>query len=122
MATKEQLAKIPLKQEHVPLPELGDGVTVLVSELDGRAYEQLEEADYPANREGKPTFQWSGHRARWIAACVRNDDGTPMYTTADLPQVETLPEHVKAALFKAARRLNGHAQAEETASETAAKN
>ena len=95
------LAAVDLRRETVDVPEWGG--SVIVSEMTGEARDAWEQSLIAPG--SKPNL--INVRARLVAACVVNEDGSRMFTPAD---VETLGRKSGRALdrvAKVAQRLNG---------------
>ncbi|MEM5325173.1 hypothetical protein VSR34_00995 [Paraburkholderia sp. JHI2823] len=96
------LAAARLKTESVPVPEWGDGVVVIVTEMSGVARDA-----YYAKHKGEKDVPISIVQADLLISTVVDESGTPVFDESD---VETLRAQGSAALDRvadAAMRLNG---------------
>lgn len=102
MSIKEQLLELA-KTARKLVPLTIDGVgKVCVREISARQRDEIDAGRY--DEQGEPV---SGHRARVIVACVCNEDGTDLFTPADVGKINELPEQVFGLLFSACEKVNG---------------
>lgn len=103
--TREEFeSAIPFKTKLVDLP---DGVQVIVSELSVKDAEELDAKNFPIGPDQKTTVAPNGHDVRWAIACLRNPDGSRMYTDADFDRVSGFSPRILAAIANGAREVNG---------------
>ena len=69
------------------------------------------------NAKGQRTAKFPELRERTIVQCVRNDDGSPMFTVDDIPALGNQFACIIEPLFDAANRLSGGGEATEGNSE-----
>lgn len=97
---------IPRTVEDVPVPEFGEGCVVPVGSLmtdERNAYEAAFQG-----KDGKmDRAKQLQARQRLVVACCRNDDGTPMFTIADLASIAKQNGAVVERLVEAALRITG---------------
>lgn len=98
------LKQIP--REDVPLPELGNGTVIPVwgmSALDRTRYEKSF-----AGKSGKTIdARIEQFRQRLVVACCRNDDGTPIFTEADVAELGRHRADVFERIVNVCQRLSG---------------
>ena len=104
-ATREQFLAAKCKSVDIPAPELGEGVKITVVEPDDDAYEALWAADYQMDASGRERLVTKGRAIRWAIACVRNEDGTPMFTEADAAAMKERPGGLLDRILVAALRM-----------------
>ncbi len=103
LLTKEQIwAADDLKWEDVQVPEWGGAVRVKT--LTGAERDQYE-AD-SVKMEGNRRKMVGNLRARLVALCVINEDGTPMFTRADVMKLGQKSAPALDRVFEVAARLN----------------
>lgn len=93
--------------------------SVYVREPDGATDERLQAADYTTEADGRVRFNPAGHAARWIIACVTDEQGKPLFTDKDAAEIEALPAEVLKAL---ADQCEAVARSTPSAVQDAAKN
>ncbi|VVE49425.1 hypothetical protein [Pandoraea terrigena] len=108
------LGALHLKTELVDVPEWGDGVAVLVSEMSGTA----RDAFYSA-REGVPKQSISESQAKLLLATVVDESGAPVFDEGDIEGLRAQSSVALDRIAGVAMRLNGMGPA---AVEEAAKN
>lgn len=91
-------ALAPLEVERVEVPEWG-GV-VFVRAMSGAERDAFELATAP------PLGTFANLRARLVALCACEEDGTRLFLDADAAQLGTLDARALDRIFQAARRLN----------------
>lgn len=104
--TKEQIlaAQDLAERKEVAVPEWGG--EVLVRMLSGKERDRLDELAIAAKGKGKNTVNMTNFRARLVAACVCNEDGTRAFSEAE---IEALGGKSAAALdrvFEVAASFN----------------
>jgi len=101
--TKEAiLTADDLKGERVEVPEWGGDVWVAT--LSGTDREKLEKRIAEAQPE---ELGISGVLAHVLVATITDDDGAPLFTEADIPQLAGKSSTVLLDLIKRAMTLNG---------------
>ncbi|MDM8356672.1 hypothetical protein [Pandoraea communis] len=108
------LGAVHLKTESVDVPEWGDGVTVIVSEMSGSA----RDAFYAA-REGVEKQAISESQAKLLTASVVDESGVPVFDESDIEGLRAQSSVALDRIAGVAMRLNGMGPA---AVEEAAKN
>lgn len=101
--TREQFFAIPLAEERVPVPELGDGAHLLVRELTADELETWREQAF--DRQGDELVPRATYRATLLTACVRQPDGTPFFAAEDQERFTKVPARVLYRLLNAAQRV-----------------
>ncbi|RBQ21623.1 hypothetical protein DP939_02620 [Spongiactinospora rosea] len=91
--------------EDVPVPEWGGEVRI--RGLAGEERDAFEEASLKRGRGGSRELNLKNARARLIAACAINEDGSPMFVTADVLKLGSKSAAALERLFKVAQRLSG---------------
>ena len=84
VVSRDLFGQLPSAQQAVdfPLPELGDGVVIPIWPMTAKEWTQFQIDG--ALKDGKPTAKTKTARERMVIHCCRNDDGTPIFTTADI--------------------------------------
>lgn len=94
--------------QDVTCPELGPDVTVRVQCISA-AQKDKYDVDFYYTPEGsiRPVFDAVGARARLLQfACVK-EDGSPLFSVDQLPQLRDMRADVAERLFDVAQRLSG---------------
>jgi hypothetical protein len=113
-ATKAAIFAIAhLKSERVDVPEWGEGVTVIVSEMTGLA----RDAFYAKKDGSKVSISQS--QADLLLATIVDESGESVFDESDVDMLKALSSTVLDRLANVAVRINGMGQA---AVEDAAKN
>ncbi len=92
------------KPVAVSMPELGEGETVLVWPLTAREWTAFQSEQ---QTNGKPNKLAEIVRERLVVACVRDEQGTPLFTRDDLQQLGELPAGMIERIVNTALRLIG---------------
>lgn len=91
--------------EIVPLPELGDGVTVRVKGMNAR---ERGAFDMQFVRNGTAdTSKQKQMRERMIVACAVDDSGSRMFTIDDVGALGLQRVDLIDRIFEACQRVNG---------------
>lgn len=98
MLTKNDILNRPRTIEQVPAPELGDAATLGVRLLSAAEFLKLS-----GEAKAQPELGY----AFWIIATVVDDNGTAMFTDADLEAVTALPFPLVDRLIDKAQKVNG---------------
>jgi hypothetical protein len=106
-ATREMLLKpIERPSEIVELPELGEGVSVLVTGMTAK-----ERSDFDTqftSRKGEPMPKRVAEgRERLVVACCRNEASEKLFTTDDVVQLGKQSVVLIERIVKAAQRVSG---------------
>lgn len=102
MLTKEQILNCDdLKLERVEVPEWGGDV--FVRTLSGKERDQIDSFIV----ESKKDSSYPGFRALLCAFSICDENGTSLFTRADLEALEQKNAVVLQRIFDAALRLNG---------------
>lgn len=113
-ATKAAIFAVAhLKSECVDVPEWGEGVSVIVSEMSGLA----RDAFY-AKKDGTKV-PISQSQADLLIATIVDESGVPVFDDTDVPMLRLLPSALLDRLATIAVRINGMGA---TAVEDAVKN
>ncbi|MHA7342503.1 hypothetical protein [Burkholderia pseudomallei] len=103
-----------LKTESVDVPEWGDGVSVIVSEMSGLA----RDAFY-AKKEAKKDMPISESQAALLVATVVDESGAPVLDEADIESLRAQSTTALDRIVAVAVRING---LQANAADDAAKN
>lgn len=103
-----------LKTENVAVPEWGDGVVVIVSELSGVARDA-----YYAKNNGEKNVPISIGQADLLLATVVDESGVPVLDESDIEMLRAQGSAVLDRIVEVAVRINGM---QTNAVEDAAKN
>ncbi|MBF4041884.1 hypothetical protein ISI04_08690 [Burkholderia pseudomallei] len=103
-----------LKTESVDVPEWGEGVSVIVSEMSGLA----RDAFY-AKKEAKKDMPISESQAALLVATVVDESGAPVLDEADIESLRTQSTTALDRIVAVAVRING---LQANAADDAAKN
>lgn len=99
------LSSRPLKFEDVFIEEIGAAIRIRELKASERdAFEQMVTRTSP---KGQQTVVTENLRVRLIQLTAVNEDGTPMFTQADIPALANLSANVVGKLFDVASRLSG---------------
>jgi hypothetical protein len=83
---------------EVPIPALGEGETVFVRPMTAGERDRFEQ-----HQVKDPHTRF---RSRILIASVCDENGLPMFTEADTPQLENLPSPIVEPILLAALRAN----------------
>ena len=90
------------KRETVAVPELGGSVTV--KEMSAKERDAFE-SFVLSKRDSSGAI--IGMRSKLIALTCINEDGSPMFNSKDIAELDNLPASVADRICDVARRLNG---------------
>ncbi len=101
------LNKLSLRQELVPVPELGEEAEIIVREMSVNKLLEYQVTNFN-QVTGQPLaehpFQWM---MSLLVCCMVDEDGNPIATQDDVPALmESLPMSVLDRLVQVAKRLN----------------
>lgn len=102
--TKDQIlnSSTKLKTKEVPVPEWGEGASVLVRELSGDERDKYDQQVF--RKEG----DFEGLRAALVAMSLCEKDGSSMgFTDAEIQQLGSKSGAAIDRLFEAAKDLSG---------------
>ena len=107
LLNREALAGLvaSLPTERVEVPELGDGLYVLVRGLSGTQRDAYEKASW-ITRNGKRTLA-DNVRAKLLVKCLVDDAGALQYTDADAADLGRVRADVLERIFDVCRKLSG---------------
>ena len=107
MFTNEQLFALQPRTKVVEVPEMGDGESVVMTEIaDAEAQARTTDL-YVEGPAGQPIENPDGfYQARWIAASCRDKDGKLRFTLDDLAKIAAIPQTLRLRLFNAAFQVN----------------
>ncbi|WP_233507237.1 hypothetical protein [Spongiactinospora gelatinilytica] len=91
--------------EDVAVPEWGGEVRI--RGLRGDERDAFEEASLKRGRSGNREVNLKNVRARLVAACAINEDGSPMFNAADVLKLGSKAAGALERLFRVAQRLSG---------------
>ncbi|MGW0805273.1 hypothetical protein [Nonomuraea sp. NPDC002799] len=91
--------------EDVPCPEWGGEVRL--RGLQGNERDEFEAKSLKKGKGGQREVEIKNLRARLIAACAINEDGSPMFTSGDVLRLSQKSAVPIDRLFKVAQRLSG---------------
>ena len=100
----------------VPMPETGEGESVLVWPLTAKEWTAFQAAQ---QTNGKPNKLADLVRERLVVACVRDESGQPLFTVDDISALGEMPAGMIERIVNAALKLIGITGAD---AETFAKN
>ena len=93
-------------EESVPVPELGDGMSVRVVGFTARERAQFETSlQGPKGKPSRSKIQQI--RERLIVATCRDDEGNPLFTSDDIDALSQVSVTIVARLADAAQRVCG---------------
>jgi hypothetical protein len=99
----EFLAQSPkVAKVDVPVPEFGEGAVIPVWEFTAR---ERSDWELSTEREG-PKANLKSVRERMVVAVCRNDDGSKMFSAADVAKLAQHPCHIIERIIDAAKKLN----------------
>lgn len=101
------LNKLSLRQELVPVPELGEEAEIIVREMSVSKLMEYQVTNFN-QITGQPLadnpYQWM---MSLLVCCMVDEDGSPIATQDDVPALmEHLPMSVVDRLTEVAKRLN----------------
>ena len=104
--TRDQIvAQTTLKVVEVDVPEWGGAVQV--RELSGRERDAFEASIVDSRSGGKPMLRLENMRARFVAACVIDDAGQPLFYPSDVERLGELSAVALNRVWNVGRRLSG---------------
>jgi len=93
-------------KEDVPLPELGEGLVILVVGMTAKERTAFERQF--ATKDGKTIdARMSEFRERLVVACCRNDDGSPLFQSEDVIALGGKRADVLERIVNVCQRLSG---------------
>lgn len=99
------LASRPLKFEDVHIEEIG--AAIRIRELKAQERDLFEQMVTRTSPKGQQSVVTENLRVRLIQLSAINEDGSPMFTQADIPALGQLSAAVVGKLFDVASRLSG---------------
>lgn len=103
------LTPIITPKESVPIPELGEDVSVIVQ---GMTAGQKNAFDLQFTKDGQPNPKTQKQaRERMLVACCVNEDGTRMFTLEDVAALSLQYVKIVERIFDACQRVNGITEA-----------
>ena len=91
-----------VKRVDVPVPEFGEGCVIPVWQWTAR-----ERSDFElSNKSEGPGANIRSVRERLIVSVCRNDDGTRMFSAADVVKLASHPCDIVERIVEAAKKLN----------------
>jgi hypothetical protein len=90
--------------EDVPVPEWGGSVRI--RGMSGRERDAFEAASL-VNRKGTQELNVKNIRARLVAACAIDENGQPLFSSADVMRLSEKSAAALTRLFVVAQRLSG---------------
>jgi hypothetical protein len=106
LLSKEQIWQAnDITWEDVPCPEWGGEVRL--RGLQGNERDEFEAKSLKKGKGGQREVEIKNLRARLIAACAINDDGSPLFTAGDVLRLSQKSAVPLERLFKVAQRLSG---------------
>lgn len=112
------LAGADLPREDVPVPEFGTGCVIPVWGMSAGERTRWEQSMLDNNGKQSKSRMLE-IRARLAVASCRNDDGTPIFTIADVEALQQKRADIIERIVNVAQRLSGFSNAD---LETVAKN
>jgi len=104
MGFKEQLLALPLKEEAIDIPGVGQAV---VRELSAAEQDAYWAAVTTTDKDGKASVVRGSVRLELVARSLRNGDGQRVFADEEVAQLRAVPSSVVTRVFLAAQRLNG---------------
>jgi hypothetical protein len=104
LQAKAKAAGLP--RDTVPIPEFGDGVTVIVQGMSGTQRDGWERS-LLVGRGARRDINTENIRARLVVKCLVNEDGTRLFEDSDAATVGEWRVDVLQRLFEVAQRLSG---------------
>lgn len=93
-------------REDVPLPELGNGTVIPVWGMTAGERTKYEKSF--SGKSGKTIdARIEQFRQRLVVACCRDDDGTPIFTEADVAELGQYRADVFERIVNVCQRLSG---------------
>lgn len=109
--TGEQLLGVTtLPKERLDLPELGPGQYVWVQGMSGKDRDAFEMSLSKGPRGQRRNIE--NFRARLAGLCLINEDGSRMYTSAQVDQLGNVRSDVLTKIVTVAQRLSGISDAD----------
>lgn len=106
LLSKDQIWQAPdITFEDVPCPEWGGEVRL--RGLMGNERDEFEAKSLKRGKGGAREVETRNLRARLIASCAINDDGSPLFTSGDVLRLSQKSAVPLERLFKVAQRLSG---------------
>ena len=103
------LTPVIMPKEAVPIPELGEGVSVTVQ---GMTAAQKNTFDLQFVKDGQPNPKTQKQaRERMLVACCVNEDGTRMFALEDVAALGLQSVQIVERIFDACQRVNGITEA-----------
>ena len=99
-------AKVP--EKIVDLPEMGEEAQIRVVGMTVRERNEFE-AQFQDNKGHRIKSRTLQVRERMVVACCRNEDGSHMFTIADVNALGKQPACVLERIIDAANELSGNA-------------
>jgi len=106
-ATRDMLLKpVERPSETVDLPELGDGISVIVTGMTAKERSEFDQQF--VSRKGEPMKKRIAEgRERIIVACCRDEEGKRLFTTDDVAQLGKQSSLIIERIVTVAQRLSG---------------
>ena len=98
------LSSLSVRRESVRLPGIAE--PILVYEMTGLEHDRFDADTYKVDASGKPAFRREHYRARLFVACVKDEQGRPLFGLDDLEAVSALGTSVLDKVGDVARRRN----------------
>lgn len=94
------------RREDVPIPELGEGAVIPVWGMTARERTAFEKS-FTGKQGQTLDARIAEFRERLVVACCRNDDGSQIFTPADVSEIGQKRADVIERIVNAAQRLSG---------------
>jgi len=106
-ATREMLLKpVERPSEVVELPEIGEGVSVIVTGMTAKERSDFDQQF--VSRKGEPMKKRIAEgRERIVVACCRDEDGKRLFTADDVTQLGKQSGIIIERIVNAAQRTSG---------------
>lgn len=106
MLTRDEILRvIDVRTEVVDVPEWGGSLTV--RGMTGRERDQYESAMLVADRKGNLKMDMANARARIVAICAVDTDGSPLFTKDDVFLLSTKSSAALDRVYGVAAALSG---------------
>ena len=110
MTALELLAVTTLPRERLDLPELGNGHHVWIQGMSGKDRDAFEASLSKGPRGQRRNIE--NFRARLAGLCLINEDGTRMYTSAQIEHLGNVRSDILTKIVAVAQRLSGISEAD----------
>jgi len=96
-----------LETRRVPVPEFGEGVEVVVSEMTAAQRDAWESSIFKPGKRGGGQMRRTNFRATLLVRCLVDDQGNRLLGDSEAPVLGRLGAQVISRLWDIAAELNG---------------